>query len=221
MATASTVLFTDTELAVLRLFDQVQQLQLELALLRSQESPLAAYKGSQGNEQDFERLRLQLLEAKATLALRDCIVENTISLQPSLNAVHHATHASPAERDLLPTIEQRDTAAIRAAQLCSDTLKAKRQLAELERENLTLCQQNVELAQEVLSLEERAQIPQQVAFRSSTVENEVTSLEREVSTGRRRWKVIKGATSAIVAGSGVDWVRDEHLKTLVLESLDE
>lgn len=42
MATASTVLFTDTELAVLRLFDQVQQLQLELALLRSQESPLAA-----------------------------------------------------------------------------------------------------------------------------------------------------------------------------------
>jgi flagellar biosynthesis chaperone FliJ len=121
----------------------------------------------------------------------------------------------------LPTIEQRDTAAIRAAQLCSDALKAKRQLAELERENLTLCQQNVELAQEVLSLEERAQIPQQVAFRSSTAENEVTSLEREVSTARRRWKVIKGATSAIVAGSGVDWVRDERLKTLVLESLDE
>ena len=38
------------------------------------------------------------LQAKATTALRDQVVENVMLVQPLLNAVHHATHASPIER---------------------------------------------------------------------------------------------------------------------------
>jgi hypothetical protein len=40
----------------------------------------------------------KLLEAKATLDLRDGVVQNVLAVQPTLNAVHHATHASPVDR---------------------------------------------------------------------------------------------------------------------------
>ncbi|KAL2269897.1 hypothetical protein VTJ83DRAFT_2081 [Remersonia thermophila] len=215
--------FTGAELAVLGLFDQLQQLQLELALLRSRSRalPSATYGASQHNEQNSEEQRLQLLEAKATLALRDSIIENTISLQPTLNAVHHATGASPAERDLLPTIEQRDSTAIQAARICNDLQTSRSQLADLEKDNLALCQQNIELADEILGLVTKAHPPKQSTFTNPRVGNELTKLEQEVASGRRRWKVVKGTTSAIVAGSSMDWVRDERLQNLVLDSADE
>ena len=54
------------------------------------------------NHQDAETvlggLQEGALQAKATTALRDQVVENVMLVQPLLNAVHHATHASPIER---------------------------------------------------------------------------------------------------------------------------
>lgn len=49
-------------------------------------------------EGDLARYQDQLLEAKATLDLRNLVVENVVAVQPTLNAVHSATHASPAEQ---------------------------------------------------------------------------------------------------------------------------
>lgn len=44
------------------------------------------------------RGQMQLLDAKATLSLRNSVVESAVAAQPTLNAVHRATHASPVER---------------------------------------------------------------------------------------------------------------------------
>nr|5Z08_D Chain D, Cenp-H [Thermothielavioides terrestris NRRL 8126] len=44
--------------------------------------------------------------------------------------------------------------------------------------------------------------------------------EAEMKSNRRRWRIMKGAASAIVAGSGIDWVRDERLRDLVLDLPD-
>jgi hypothetical protein len=49
-------------------------------------------------EDDLARDQTQLLEAKATLALRNSVVENVVAVQPTLKAVHRATHSSPVER---------------------------------------------------------------------------------------------------------------------------
>ena len=49
-------------------------------------------------QDDLARDQTQLLEAKATLALRNSVVENVVTVQPTLKAVHRATHASPVER---------------------------------------------------------------------------------------------------------------------------
>ncbi|KAL1838391.1 hypothetical protein VTJ49DRAFT_2703 [Mycothermus thermophilus] len=125
------------------------------------------------------------------------------------------------QRTRLLLKEQRDSTAVRAAQICADLQTSRGHLAELEKDNLALCRQNIELAEEVLDLAGKAHPPKQTTFTKSRFENELTKLEREVASGRRRWKVVKGATSAIVAGSSMDWVRDERLKNLVLDSADD
>lgn len=117
--TMPSVVLTDVEADVLALFDQLQQLQLELALLRSQQShasgPYPHMKpvvccgltvdtdnpseagASVPAEHDLAGDQTQLLEAKATLALRNSVVESVVAVQPTLKAVHRATHASPVE----------------------------------------------------------------------------------------------------------------------------
>lgn len=52
-------------------------------------------------------------------------------------------------------------------------------------------------------------------------EREVSRLEDEVRTSRQRWRVVKGVASAVVAGSGVDWARDDVLCDIVLDPVDE
>lgn len=52
------------------------------------------------------------------------------------------------------------------------------------------------------------------------LEGEIATLEHQVRASRQRWRVMKGAASAIVAGSGIEWVRDERLRDLVLDPPD-
>lgn len=47
------------------------------------------------------------------------------------------------------------------------------------------------------------------------------SLEAEMKRSRWTWRVTKGITSGVVAGSGVDWGRDEALCELVLDPEDD
>lgn len=47
--------------------------------------------------------------------------------------------------------------------------------------------------------------------------DEIAKLEQELKASRQRWKVMKGTASAVVAGSGVDWVKDGELRDIVLD----
>lgn len=46
-------------------------------------------------------------------------------------------------------------------------------------------------------------------------------LQGELKASRQRWKVMKGTASAVVAGSGVDWARDDELREMVLDPEEE
>ncbi|KAK4105956.1 hypothetical protein N658DRAFT_554962 [Parathielavia hyrcaniae] len=211
---------TEAEVNVLVVYNQLQQLQLELALLKSQRHHHASAGSSRLAGDDLERGQSQLLEAKATLALHSSVVESAMSLQPTLNAVHHATHASVIERDLLPVIEQRDVVAIKAATLCSELQAARHRLAELEVECLRTSQQNMKLASETLLLAGRANSQKPQNVQGGRLVRDITTLEDQLKSSRQRWRVVKGAASAIVAGSGVEWVREERLRNMVLDPPD-
>ncbi|KAL2263856.1 hypothetical protein VTK26DRAFT_4765 [Humicola hyalothermophila] len=208
---------TDTESAVLDLYDELQQLRLELAFLRAQQTHHALSGTTQAAKPEAADGQMQLLEAKATQSLTRSVVENGMIAQPTLNAVHHATHASPAERELIQYIEQRDAAAVGTTKKCTDLQAARRHLAELEVESLRASQENIRLASEVLQLSGKTRQQGTEAFGSDQVSAEMRALEDQVKAARHKWRVIKGAASAIVAGSGVEWARDERLRAMVLE----
>ena len=124
------------------------------------------------------------------------------------------------ERDLLPNIEQRDAAAIKAATICADFQAAKGRLAELDVECLAASHRNIELASEAMQLSGITHDQKPTNFTRGRFEREIVSLEGQMKSSRHRWRVMKGAASAIVAGSSVDWVRDARLRNLVLDPPD-
>jgi hypothetical protein len=120
----------------------------------------------------------------------------------------------------LPSIEQRDVVAIKAATSCSELQAARDQLTELEVECLQASQQNIKLASETLLLAEKSNGQKQQHVQGGRLGRDMATLGDQVRSGRHRWRVIKGAASAIVAGSGIEWVRDERLRNLVLDPPD-
>jgi predicted nucleic acid-binding Zn-ribbon protein len=121
---------------------------------------------------------------------------------------------------LLPYIEQRDAAAAKAANMCSALQTANNTLAELEVKCLRTRDQNIKLATEILEFSKKAHQSGPGIIQDARFKEEIAALEGEMKTSRRKWRVIKGAASAIVAGSGIDWVRESRLRDLVLDSPD-
>ncbi|KAL2178630.1 centromere protein H (CENP-H)-domain-containing protein [Thermothelomyces heterothallicus CBS 202.75] len=213
--------FTETEASVLALYDQLQQLQLELALLQSQHSHRAPDVGSPTTGHDLSENQTRFLEAKATLALCNSVVERVVAVQPTLNAVHQARQASAVERDLLPIIQERDIAATKAANIYSELQTARARLAELEVGSLKASHRNRELAADVLQLASENHKQDFESIQNGRFGSSIADLESQVKSSRHRWRIIKGATSAIIAGSGIDWVRVKRLRELVLDPLDQ
>lgn len=116
-----------------------------------------------------------------------------------------------------PLIHDRDVAGVDAAKQQNEIEQAGELLAELELETLQANQRNVEYASEVLHLARASHERERGGTGNTSRVEEIAALEHELKASRQRWKVIKGVTSAIVTGSGVDWVRDERLRDMVLD----
>ena len=106
------------EQRVLELYDTLQQLRLEIAIINAQASHSSgmmanihlprmnpagthAHKttaGNEGLEEVTEKTQIDLLDARARFQLRHDAVEAVMIANPILKAVHTGTDASPAER---------------------------------------------------------------------------------------------------------------------------
>ncbi|KAK3941822.1 centromere protein H (CENP-H)-domain-containing protein [Diplogelasinospora grovesii] len=214
--TPEALFLSDSEKRVLELYDRLQQLRLELALLRAQKQDLPDAL-QDVPEPDIDDSQRHLLESKAAHSLRNDVVESAIMIQPLLKAVHNGTHASPVERDLLPWAQQRDMTAVEVAKQCSDLQATRTQLAELEVQSLELSRRNVELASQALRLAEHVQAYSMESVGNMPLKQQIGEVENGLKASRARWKIIKGAASAVVAGSGIDWARDKHLRDIVLD----
>jgi hypothetical protein len=189
-------------------------------------------------------LQTQLLDAKATFSLRNAVIENVVIVEPTLRAVHNATHASPVERyasmpphgqtsrswraadpmstrDLLPHIQRRELANVEEAKHHRAAQAATKSLDELELEGCRVGHRNGALAAELLQLAENNRSPVTEASFGKKFAGEITTLEQEIKMSRKKWKLMKGTASGIVGGSGIDWVRDERLRGIVLDSAEE
>ncbi|KAK1828197.1 centromere protein H (CENP-H)-domain-containing protein [Podospora conica] len=218
-AIIGTQLVSETEQRVLEFHDRLQQLSLELALLKARREYLPD--AEEAGQDTVDSLQEEALSAKATVVLRDQVVENVWLVQPVLNAVHNATHASPIERDLSTYIQKREEAARDAARQDSEMQATTAAIDELDVLSRASNHHSAGLAAEILQLVEAAGRPSKHTAPSALIASQTAALEHEVKSSRQRWKIMKGTASAIVAGSGLDWVRDERLRDMVIDSTND
>ncbi|KOS18492.1 hypothetical protein ESCO_000900 [Escovopsis weberi] len=213
------------ELAVLELYDKLHELILEIAILNAQSSqrakqPTPNASAGSGKEDDGEELAAAqnaLLDARARYNLRKDAIEAVMMATPVLKAVHNSTQASAAEHDLLPLVQKRDETAIAVAASAAEVAALREDMTRAQVETIRVAGENTSLAAQLLAL--AARTAQEGAGRMDDPEarEELEALERDVRDSRRRWRVMKGVASGIIAGSGVDWAADDGLREIVLD----
>ncbi|KAI0549119.1 centromere protein H (CENP-H)-domain-containing protein [Xylaria curta] len=215
---ATPLILSDREKRVLELHDKLQQLQLEIALLNAQNK----YVPDTASGRTIEEAQKELLDSRARYTLRNEVVASVVSANPTLQAVHNGTKASPIERDLLPLLTDRDAVSSTLASQSTEYHSLLSDLTDVESRSLRLSRENVALAERLLHLAKQAdQGKAELLTSDSNRAAEIAELEAELKGSRRRWRVLKGTASAIVAGSGVDWARDAELRDIVLDPVEE
>lgn len=207
---------SEDETRVLELYDKLQELRLEIAIINAQQAGRNYDDG--GNITEAQDA---LLTARARYRLRNDAIESVMMANPILKAVHNGTQASPIERDLFPYVQERDETSISVAQHADSVTKLRDDLTAVQVQSIRVCRQNMELTSELFALAEQAKQKKAVRVDDPRVQQEIEKLTREVKTSRQRWRVMKGVASGVVAGSGVDWSKDEHLRSIVLDPEDE
>lgn len=81
-----------------------------------------------------------------------------------------------------------------------------------------MAQNNAELAAKMIALAEEVNSQKNGDIKDPAIRQEIAELEKSMKTSRQRWRIMKGTASAVVAGSGLDWARDEALRELVMDN---
>jgi len=186
-----------------------------------------------------EQLRLaerEALEARAGYMLRNKIIENVLTVDPILQAIHSGSRATSAEeyvstpdtgdflltssRRLLPLINERDVLAMLQSSMAEDLSATIAELASTEQSLNALNQKNQDLAQTLFALIDQTQPPSVEEVDDPTVRTQIETLDTEVRESKRLWRLTKSIVANVVVGSGVNWAQDEALQELVLDDED-
>lgn len=68
-----------------------------------------------------------------------------------------------------------------------------------------------------MDLTEQIQAQRIAAIQNSKLTDEAEQYKSDHETAKKLWKTMKSVVAAIIAGSGINWARDNELKRLVLE----
>lgn len=127
--------------------------------------------------------------------------------------------------DILPSIRARDASSAAIAQHATTLQNTLNEIASVEAENLRVARRNAELATELLRLagetERRRTGGYDADAPDAPLREETAAMRAELKASRQKWKVMKGTVSAMVVGSGADWVSDAELRRMVLDPEDE
>ncbi|CEL07218.1 hypothetical protein ASPCAL10381 [Aspergillus calidoustus] len=206
------VSFSDKEATILQLYHQIQEQDLEKAIL-GQEST------STDSAEALADAERELLDARATYTVRKKAVGTVLITDPILKAIH-LKGVTPAERALLRLVNRRDVLSLAQENLGEVHNATLKKLSTLEVENVQLHQKNQELVRELLKLTEDDESWRE-ELDDSELKQQLSELEAGYKKSKARWELMKSVTSAIVVGSGVDWADDENLTALVLDESND
>lgn len=124
-------------------------------------------------------------------------------------------------RDLLPFIQTRDSTALSVAASTKSIEALRSQSTDTQTSTLGITRENVDLAAEVMVLVSKVNEKKKAYLDDEETMVSLRKLEGDMKGSRRKWRIMKGITSGVVAGSGVDWGRDDGLRELVLDPEEE
>ncbi|KAE9965048.1 hypothetical protein BLS_006002 [Venturia inaequalis] len=217
--------FNEHEEHILELWDQEEEIRLELNLLKAQTGRRHDVNISSLSDEEVQaeikKAERELLEARSRYTLRNQIIQNVIITDPVLKAVHSGEGVTELEKRLLPLIVERDTLSMVHSVLSNKLQTANSRLATLEKENIQAIAENKELAREMLELANELKAEKLEEIEDARLRKQLEKLEEEVKKARIEWRTMKSLVAGIVAGSGVDWADDPKLLSLVLDEEDE
>ncbi|KAE8421846.1 centromere protein H (CENP-H)-domain-containing protein [Aspergillus pseudocaelatus] len=209
------VSFSDKEALILRLYNQLQEQELEKALLEQDAELLS---GDDAEEQ-LATAERELLEARATYTVRRKALETVLMTDPTLKAVHmKATY--PAEQTLLRLINRRDVLSLAHENLNTALSSTLKKLSNAEVENLQLHQKNKALVRELLDLTKNDESWRE-ELDDMSIMKQLEQVKADHQKSKAKWETMKSIISAIVVGSGVNWAENEELVALVLDDSDD
>jgi hypothetical protein len=230
------VSLSDKEALILQLYSQIQELELEKALLEQDLEPAS---GDNPDEQ-LAIAERELLEARATYTVKRKAISTVLMTDPTLKSVHLKA-TSPAERfyllsvyahlksalpiltlhrALLPLVNRRDVLSLAHENLMNAHNATLRELSNVEVQNLQLHQKNQELVRQLLE-STKDDASWREALDDDDLKAQLEQLEANRKKSKSRWEVMKSIASAIVVGSGVNWAEDDELTALVIDESDD
>lgn len=91
----------------------------------------------------------------------------------------------------------------------------------LSADNIRAMEENRALTATLLALAKMVQVQRDQATEDPRFSAQLAGLRDDAATARQRWRIMKSVVAAVVAGSGVDWARDDSLRDLVLDEENE
>ena len=88
-------------------------------------------------------------------------------------------------------------------------------------DNISAMEKNRALTVTLLALAQKVQAQRDEVARDPKFAAQLEKLRNDAARARQRWRIMKSVVAAVVAGSGVDWARDDTLRGLVLDEEDE
>ena len=73
----------------------------------------------------------------------------------------------------------------------------------------------------LLALTKQLQARQDSALANSSLSVRLGQVRDDTAMAKKRWRIMKSVVAAIIAGSGVDWARNNDLRNLVLDEENE
>lgn len=95
------------------------------------------------------------------------------------------------------------------------------ELTKAERGNAIANEKNRELTQTLLALAEETKSEKNEVVQDPKLRSKLEGLDAQIRASRREWRTMKGITAAVIAGSGVDWARDDTLRDLVMDDEED
>ncbi|TQS37149.1 hypothetical protein Golomagni_02387 [Golovinomyces magnicellulatus] len=222
---------TEEENRILDLYDRLNDIQSECALLKAKITLpgklemklsfvcLLTFSDQPASASEFEITTAQdaLLKAKATFHIRCKVTESAIIADPVISAVHAGTDRSFHQQNLISLLKKRDELSLSLIQLSRRESDSLEKLRLLETENMLIARMNTELTSTMLRLVETSNSRITEANQSSQSLQELEKIKQELRLSRQKWKTIKAIVSGAIVGSGIDWARDPKLLQIVLD----